>query len=134
MRHSEWEKRLIAVVAKHQAISSEWGVSDCYTIPDDAVEALTGVRMYPKARPYASEAGAGKKLRRHGFANVSEAFAAKFPEIAPALAQRGDIGVIEHDGRFSGGVFTSVGFMTRAHGHDVEFVPVSLVTCAFKVE
>lgn len=133
-RVSDWEARLDVVVAKHQAFPGEWGLSDCYVIPDDAVEALTGARMYPKARAYKTEAGAAKQLRKHGFENVAEAFAAKFPGVPPILAQRGDIGVIERDGQFSGGVFTSIGFMTRAHGYPVEFLPVSVVTRAFKVD
>ncbi len=134
VRRDDWENRLGAVVAKHQALPGEWGVSDCYAIPDDAVGALTGDLMYPKARTYKTEAGAAKQLRKHGFENVAEAFAAKFPEVPPILAQRGDIGVIERDGQFSGGVFTSIGFLTRAHGHPVEFLPVSAVTRAFKVD
>ncbi len=133
-RQSGWEKRLNAVVAKHQALPSGWGISDCFVIPDDAVEALTGAVMYPKARGYQTEAGAAKALRRHGFADVREAFAARFAEIPPMLAQRGDIGVIERDGTFSGGVFTVLGFMTRAHGGAVEFIPASAVTSAFRVE
>ncbi len=135
MRHPDWEERLNAVVAKHQAMPGEWGKSDCYIIADDAVEAVTGSRMYPKALPYKTEAGAGKKLRQHGFENVSEAFAAKFEEVGVLIAQRGDIGVIERNGQFSGGVFTgNTGFMTRSHGGPVEFLPPSAVTRAFKVD
>ncbi|MDQ0558302.1 hypothetical protein QO004_000075 [Rhizobium mesoamericanum] len=127
-----WEKRLNAVVAKHQALPSQYGVSDCYIIPDDAVEAVTGERMYPDALGYRTDAGAAKKLRQHGFATVRDAFAAKYPEIPPAIAQRGDIGVIDRDGVLSGGLFTSIGFMTR--GVDtVEFLPASAVAYAFKV-
>lgn len=129
-----WEKRLNAVVARHQLLPGDYGVSDCYVIPDDAVEAITGSVMYPKARGYRTSAGAAKKLRAHGFANVREAFAARFEEIPPAFARRGDIGVIERDGQFSGGVFTSVGFATRAHGGPVIFLSVSHVTAAFRVK
>lgn len=133
-RISGWEKRLNAVVAKHEALPSDWGISDCFVIPDDAVEALTGAVMYPTARGYRTEVGAAKALRRHGFANVREAFSVRFSEIPPVMAQRGDIGVIERDGASSGGVFTVLGFMTRAHGGPVEFIPASAVTAAFKVE
>lgn len=134
MRKTDWESRLGVVVAKHQALPGEWGTSDCYVIPDDAVEALTGERMYPKARNYKTDAGAAKQLRKHGFENVAEAFEAKFPDVPPILAQRGDIGVIEREGQFCGGVFTAIGFMTRAHGYPVEFLPISAVTRAFKVD
>jgi hypothetical protein len=127
-----WEKRLNVVVAKHQALPSVYGTSDCYLIADDGVEALTGERMYPDAINYTTPAGAAKKLRQHGFATVRDAFAARFPEIAPSMAQRGDIGVIDRDGVMSGGLFTSIGFMAR--GTDaVEFLPASAVTFAFKV-
>lgn len=128
-----WEKRLNAVVAAHQVLPGDWGVSDCFIIPDDAVEAVTGEKMYPDARGYKTEAGAAKQLRKHGFDNVRQAFAAKFSEIPVAMAQRGDIGVIERDGAFSGGVFTAIGFMSRAHGGPIEFVPTSSVAAAFKV-
>ncbi|QRM43978.1 hypothetical protein [Rhizobium sp. BG4] len=128
-----WEKRLNAVVAAHQALPGEWGVSDCFIIPDDAVEAVTGEKMYPDASGYKTEAGAAKQLRKRGFDNVRQAFAAKLDEIPVAMAQRGDIGVIERDGAFSGGVFTAIGFMTRSHAGPVEFVPIDRVTAAFKV-
>ncbi|MDP9809347.1 hypothetical protein J2W42_002195 [Rhizobium tibeticum] len=131
-RLSGWEKRLNAVVAKHQALPSEYGVSDCYLISDDGVEAVTGERMFPDALGYKTEAGAAKKLRQHGFETVRDAFAAKFEEISPVMAQRGDIGVIDRHGVLSGGLFTSIGFMTR--GIDaVEFLPASAVAYAFKV-
>jgi len=129
-----WEKRLNAVVAAHQALPGEWGVSDCFIIADDAVEAVTGEQMYPGARGYKTDAGAAKQLRKHGFESVRQAFAGKFDEIPVAMAQRGDIGVIERDGAFSGGVFTAIGFMTRAHGGPIEFVPIDRVTAAFKVD
>jgi hypothetical protein len=131
-RVPSWEKRLNAVVAKHQALPSVYGTSDCYMIADDGVEAVTGKRMYVDAIGYTTEAGAAKKLRQHGFETVRDAFAAKFAEIAPSMAQRGDIGVVDRDGVLSGGLFTSIGFMTR--GTDaVEFLPASAVTFAFKV-
>jgi hypothetical protein len=132
MRIIGWEKRLNAVVAKHQLLPSQYGVSDCYLIADDVVEAVTGAFMYPKARAYKTETGAAKQLRKHGFSNVMDAFAAKFEAINPLQAQRGDIGVIEHGGILSGGAFTSIGFMTRGI-NDVEFVPASAVMAAFRV-
>ncbi|MDM9623855.1 hypothetical protein [Rhizobium sp. S96] len=127
-----WEKRLNAVVAKHQALPSIYGTSDCYLIADDGVEAVTGDRMYADAIGYKTEAGAAKKLRQHGFETVRDAFSAKFAEIAPSMAQRGDIGVVDRDGVLTGGLFTSIGFMTRGP-EAVEFLPSSSVAYAFKV-
>lgn len=133
-RHQDWLKRLNAVVAKHQALPAQYGVSDCYLIADDAVEAVTGSFMHgAAARRYKTPVGAGKQLRKRGFQNVREAFAARFAEIPVLLAQRGDIGVYDNNGEISGGVFTSAGFMTR--GTDaIVFLPPSAALAAFKVE
>lgn len=132
MRQPNWERRLTAVVQKHMDMPASWGTSDCYQFPDDAVEALTGERMHRASFGYSTEAGAAKKLRKRGFANVGEAFAARFPEISPSLAQRGDIGVIEREGRVYGGVFTSLGFMARGE-RTLEPVATSEVTRAWRV-
>ena len=134
MRHPDWLKRLNDVVAKHQALPAQYGVSDCYLIADDAVEAVTGKTMHgAAARRYKTPAGAAKQLRKRGFQNVQEAFAARFAEIPVLMAQRGDIGVYDNNGEISGGVFTSVGFMTR--GTDaIVFLPPSAALAAFRVE
>jgi hypothetical protein len=132
MRQSGWERRLREAVEKHMALPAQYGVSDCYLIADDAVEALTGARMYKGVR-YKTEAGAGKQLRKRGFETVEDAFRAKFREIPPSMAQRGDIGVHEHDGQVSGGCFTSQGFLTRGTDRPV-FLDYRQVKTAFRVE
>lgn len=134
MRVADWERRLKAAVEKHMALPSQYGLSDCYLLPDDAVEAVTGSTMYgAAARRYKTPAGAGKQLRKRGFATVEDAFRAKFREIAPSLAQRGDIGVIESGGQICGGVFTAIGFAVRDEKR-VRFLPASQVKTAFRVE
>ena len=133
MRHSDWLKRLNSVVAKHQALPARYGVSDCYIIADDAVEAVTGEQMFAGARDYTTPAGAAKQLRRHGFETVREAFAAKFAEVPVLQARRGDIGVYDNNGELSGGVFTAVGFMVRGE-ETIVFLPATAVLSAFKVE
>ena len=127
-----WEKALKEVMQRHMALPSEFGVSDCYLICDDTVLAITGERMYPDAIGYTSELGAAKKLAAHDFANVEQAFAAKFEIIHPMHAQRGDIGVIDNDGAICGGVFTALGFMVRDE-NQITFLPVTRVKAAFKV-
>lgn len=133
MRKLDWEKRLNAVVAKHRALPAEYGVSDCYIIADDAVEAVTGQQMFKGARRYKTPAGAGKQLRKRGFETVGDAFAAKFEEIGVLMARRGDIGVYDNNGEISGGVFTAIGFMTRGTD-EIVFLPPSAVLAAFRVE
>lgn len=126
-----WEKALNAVIVKHRALPSEFGVSDCYLIADDAVEAVTGERMYPDVK-YHSEFGAARELRMRGFENVEMAFAAKFETVSVSFAQRGDIGVMESDGQICGGFFTQLGFVCR-DADILRFLPISRVKTAFKV-
>lgn len=134
MRVKDWEKRLKAAIEKHMALPSQYGVSDCYLIADDAVEAVTGRTMHgPAARRYKTPAGAGKQLRKRGFETVEDAFRARFAEIAPSVAQRGDIGVVERGGEVCGGVFTVLGFAVR-DDRRVIFVPHTDVRTAFRVE
>jgi hypothetical protein len=134
MRVTGWERALRLVVEKHLALPSAYGVSDCFVIPDDGVEAVTGAQMYPGARGYKTPAGAAKKLRKHGFLTVEDAFAAKFARIPVSMAQRGDIGVVyQSNGEVTGGVFTGTGFLTRAEDRAV-FLPHSAVTHAFRVD
>lgn len=126
-----WERRLVLVVSKHQALPSQYGISDCYIIADDAVFACIGQRMFDDIE-YSNDIGAAKALRSHGFTNVEQAFASKFERIAPTLAQRGDIGVTEDNGQLCGGFFSSIGFVTR-NNDKIVFLPVSRVKTAFKV-
>lgn len=126
-----WEKRLKAVVEKHMQLPSQFGVSDCYLLPDDAVEAITGERMYPDIA-YSTEQGAAKLLLQRGFKTVEDAFGAKFSSVHPFHAQRGDIGIVENNGELCGGFFSSVGFVAR--GTDkILFLPVTRVKSAFMV-
>ena len=113
-------------------VPSQYGVSDCFLIADDSVEAITGERIDPSLLGYSNEVGAAKKMRQHGFENVEQIFASKFEEIPPSQAQRGDIGIVESDGELCGGVFTALGFATRDE-FTLLFLPVSRVKTAFKV-
>lgn len=137
MRQAGWEKRLKAVIDTHMALPADYAVTNCYIIPDDAVEAITGKRMHPAMYRGGSgpktEKGAARRLLKHGFRNVEEAFAACFEAIPPTLAQRGDVGIVQRDGQFCGGVFTSIGFMVRGQDR-IHFLPASEIKTAFRVE
>jgi len=150
-RHADWEERLNDVVAKHQAMPGEWGKSDCWIMTMDAIEAVTGERILPHLQSYATEAEGYKVFRKAGFREtVEEALAEALGEpIPPALALRGDVGVIEREGGVSCGVFTSIGFAVRTiygrvdriagkrievtTGYDIQFLPVTAVARAYKV-
>jgi hypothetical protein len=150
-RHADWEERLNDVVAKHQAMPGEWGKSDCWIMAMDAIEAVTGERILPHLQSYSTEAEGYKVFRKAGFREtVEEALAEALGEpISPALAQRGDVGVIERGSSVSCGVFTSIGFAVRTiyghveriagkrvevtTGYDIQFLPITAVARAYKV-
>lgn len=126
-----WEKALNAVIEKHRALPSKYGISDCWLIANDAVEAVIGVRMFPGVT-YTSEMGAAKELRSRGFKTVADAFEEIFEPIPPSLAQRGDIGVVESGGQLCGGFISSVGFVTR-NDNEVMILDVLSIKTAYKV-
>lgn len=126
-----WEKQLKLAIEKHMKLPSEFGVSDCYLLPDDVVFAITGERMYPDIT-YTTEQGAAKLLLQRGFKTVEDAFMFKFPTVPVFQAHRGDIGVIDDNGQICGGVFTGVGFAVR-DATKIMSVPISRVKTAFRV-
>ena len=149
MRHPDWEERLNAVVAKHQAVPGEWGKSDCWTLTMDAIRAVRGKGVLTKLAKYKSEAAGYRVFAKAGFKTVEEALASVLEPVPVLMAQRGDVGVIERDGVISSGVFTSAGFAVRTiyghaetidgkrvetvTGYDLQFFPPSAVKQAFQV-
>lgn len=133
MKRAEgWEARFKRVVEAHRDLPSVYGTSDCFQICNDTVMAVTGDYLFDGLH-YHTELGAARILKRLGFANVEEMFASKLETIPPALAQRGDIGVMLNDkNEPCGGVFTALGFMVR-DAKSIQFVSVANVKTAFKV-
>lgn len=133
-RVRDWPLRLEEVIERYQAGAFAWGGMDCFTLPMDVAAALTGVDPWADERTYATEIGAARKLKRLGFADVADAFAAKFSEIPSALAQRGDIGtVVDADGAACGVVVlgTLVAGMSPVSG--LTFLPRARLVRAFRV-
>jgi len=96
MRRRGWELALADVVAMHGDQPFEWGKSDCLTMVADAALAMTGIDPLADYRGrYKSARGAKGKMRQAGYADVGEAIASQFGEVAPAMARRGDIGLVE---------------------------------------
>ncbi len=98
-------------------------------------EACTGVHPYPDAVGcYIDRAGAQECLKRHGFDNIVEALSAKFPLIAPALAQRGDIGIVTFEGILASCVCEGREFVGKAPDKDgLIRLPRRVVVQAFHV-
>lgn len=99
-----WEERLIGAVAGHMATPFAWGISDCFRMMMDSVEAVTGEDPYRGERGrYSSERGAALRIRRNGFDDLEAMIADRFPRVPMALAQRGDLAIIAGD-EVAGGV------------------------------
>ncbi|SKA30981.1 DUF6950 family protein [Consotaella salsifontis] len=131
-RVTGWEKALVSVIERHAAMPFAWGKSDCGMLAADCVEAVLGEDLFGRYRGYSTELGAARKLKKGGFSTVEDVFSSAFEEVAPSLAQRGDVGVIERDGKIGAGVITSFGFACRGET-SVRYEPITAVKRAFKV-
>jgi cell wall-associated NlpC family hydrolase len=141
-RKPGWEERLIEVVADHSRRPFSWGGkgggSDCHMMAMDAVAAITGTDPYADERGrYATRIGALRRFTSRGFRWLGDAYAAVLQEVPPALAQRGDIGLVLVDDGKGGTVEAAVVILPpHAHGKSETGairVPVHHVTRAFRV-
>lgn len=132
MRKSGWEDELLAVIGRHQAAAYEPGVTDCFMLAMDAAEALTGARPY---RPrYATDLGALRALRRHGFVTLGEAIAAAFPPRPAGHWQRGDIAVVGAEtktGDTLGLVYGAI--ILCRQGHELKQLPLAAARAVYAV-
>jgi hypothetical protein len=97
-RLPDWQLRLEACVAERLAQPFAWGRLDCALFVGDCVRACTGHDPAAHVRgKYANAREAARLLRGIGDL-VAAAVAVLGDEISPALAQPGDIGLIDNDG------------------------------------
>lgn len=95
-RRRGWERALAEVAARHQSLPFSHARSNCLRLVADLDRAMTGHDpMRGVRRETRSAKGVARVMRRRGFASVVDALAATYPEIAPAMARRGDCGVVE---------------------------------------
>lgn len=136
-----WDRALPLVIERHMALPGEWGVSDCWMLTMDAIEAVTGERVLKHLRRYKTEVGGYRLFAKHGFTTVEEALVSVLQPVGHLSAQRGDVGVIERDGLISSGVFDAEGFVVKTlYGEgktvthsDIRHFPITAVKVAFKV-
>lgn len=134
MRLDDWPERLEEAVRRHSTMPFVWGVSDCFTLPMDCVEALTGRDPWAAERGYKSAAEAKAVLDRLGFRSISDAFAAVLEPVAPAFARRGDIGIADYGAILGGGVVV-LGTQVLGKGEEgVVRLPRVRLMKAFRVE
>lgn len=99
-RYPDWQSRLQAAIAARQARPFEWGVQDCCLFVCDCIEAMTGHDPAADVRGYSTDREAARLVRELG--GMRAIGASRFgAEIAPAMAQVGDVGLVLHDGRES---------------------------------
>ena len=132
MRKEQWPDLMIAEVDRHANRPFKYGDSDCLMFALDVVREMTGTDLMKGQRSYTTLPGAIKKLKKLGYSDIAEALADKLEEIPPAMAGRGDVGVIDGDGYKVAVVFTG----PHAVGKDVNGVTSvsrSAVSRAFRV-
>lgn len=79
-------------LAGHREAVFAWGQCDCVLFVAGAIEAMTGIDPAADIRGrYKSQAGAGRAIKRTGFADLGELVSSKFDEVPPVFAHRGDV-------------------------------------------
>jgi hypothetical protein len=131
-RVPQWEQALVRAIEKHAALPFAWGVSDCGYLATDCIEAVTGKLPFKKFRGYKTEAGAAKKLLKAGFRDIGDLFASAYEAVPPAMAQRGDVGTIERDGKVGAAVVTSFGVAVKTE-HGVGYEPITALSRAYRI-
>lgn len=134
MRHQDWPQRLQAAIAYHDRPFT-WGESDCMQLAMHCAHVMTGQHPFPDTPgSYFTRAGAYRCLKVHGFDNIAEALAARYQQVAPALAQRGDIGIVSFEGVLSSCVCEGREFVGKAPDKaGLIRVPREKVVQAFRV-
>lgn len=109
MRYPDWQARLVKTLQAAHKRPFLWGEHDCALFAADCVQAMCGEDYAALYRgTYDSETGAKKALlKNHG--SLEKALTACLDEVPVSLAQRGDVAIIESEGRKCAGIVWSGG-------------------------
>lgn len=132
VRPDGWDVRLIAEIEAWKARPFAWGGADCIGF---ALACMAAVRQAPVIEPlppYDSKEGAMEVLAGLGAATLTEAMAAHLAECPVSLAQRGDAGIVEHEGRETAVIFMGAYAFAMSETGVVR-VPREAVKRAFRV-
>lgn len=100
-RVPDWPARLTAAIGDRRRARGAWGVNDCALFTCDCVRAMTGVDMAAEFRgTYRCAFGAARRLRDVGGGDLERlvevtARRLEIPEIPPAFASAGDVGLTD---------------------------------------
>lgn len=123
---------LDALIAARARAPFAWGAFDCVLFAADAVLVQSGRDLAAAYRgTYSTAAGAAALLRRLGGLRTLAAQAG--PEIPPALARRGDVGLLRHAGRELLGVCAGELWLSPAQGTGLAAQPLTAALAAWRV-
>lgn len=95
-RLPDWRSRLAAYIERVRRAPFAWSTHDCCMFAAGAVEAVTGADPAAELRgTYGDLAGGMTALGRAGFAGPVDMARALFDRVPPALAQVGDVAVVD---------------------------------------
>jgi hypothetical protein len=103
-RFTDWEARLAGFILARRGMPFAWGTNDCALFVCDAIVALTGIDPALMFRgQYDNKLSALRALREEGHSDFEHAISRlcirhAFEEIHPAMAQRGDVVVLDSEG------------------------------------
>lgn len=104
-RRPDWDGRLADYLAKAAKRTYEPGAHDCLLFPAGAIRAVTGRDLGKGHRgKYRTPAQAEAYLRKLNAGSPEELLDSLLPPRAPAFAMRGDIVLVEIDGKRHPGV------------------------------
>jgi hypothetical protein len=117
MRYRDWTTRLSNTIKAATERPFSWGEFDCCLFVSDCCVAVCGVDPAEQYRgTYKTERGAKRALvKNHG--SLEAAFDACFHRVETALAQRGDLALVEgDDGRMVAVRWADAWWSTAEHG------------------
>ncbi len=98
IRKDDWYSRLSSYIDGAFRKPFAYGEFDCTLFAAGAVEAMTGVNLYADfLGRYRTLRGGLRQLKKLGFGNQVDYVASLFTEVHPAMAQVGDIAVVDTD-------------------------------------
>ncbi|WP_298195527.1 hypothetical protein [Novosphingobium sp.] len=96
MRKADWETALAEYLAGQGGAVFAWGERDCAMFAAGAVEAMTGIDPAAQIRGrYNSVTGAARVLKRAGADSLGAWVSARFAEVPPVFAHRGDLVMVD---------------------------------------
>lgn len=126
MRPHDWQTRLAEVVEAARAEPFAWGTHDCARFAARCVQAVSG--RTPPLPLWTCERSAARALRAGG-GLAALAGRVLGPEVAPALAQAGDVVLFDEAGREALAVCDGVRFLAPGNEGLVQVRPEAVRRC-----